>query len=282
MILDSHQCEAFYVLTGTLNFTAAAKKLLITQSALSQRIQLLEEHLQTRLFIRDRNNLRLTEQGRKFLQFVKTRKSLEDTFLADFGQSPKKTLGGSISIGAYSTVLRSVILPVLSSISRENPETTIHFIKEEIGNLPTLMRNGTIDLMILDREWTFEGIKAVAIGEEQNVLIQAKKHLPPPNTYLDNNFDDDTTFRFLNKPKETIKRVFLDDCYGIIDGVEQGMGRAVMAYHLVKSNQAIKVLKSDRQMTNPVVLHYFENPYRLPLHQVAIDALTTKSKKYLF
>ncbi|MBL7481245.1 LysR family transcriptional regulator [Legionella bononiensis] len=45
MKLSSQQLEAFAVTARTLNFSKAAQQLHITQSALSQRIQKLEERL---------------------------------------------------------------------------------------------------------------------------------------------------------------------------------------------------------------------------------------------
>ena len=78
MKLNSAQLEAFLVVAKTLHFTKAANLLHVTQSALSQRIAKLEEELETTLFIRDRNSIRLTESGQQVLRFCQINETAED------------------------------------------------------------------------------------------------------------------------------------------------------------------------------------------------------------
>ena len=54
------------------NFSTAAKELYITQPALSQTIQKLENELNAKLFARKRNGVILTDAGRLFLQEAQT------------------------------------------------------------------------------------------------------------------------------------------------------------------------------------------------------------------
>lgn len=56
----------FLLLTSTLNFTETAKSFFISQSVLSDHISSLEKELGTRLFVRDRHSVRITEAGRLF------------------------------------------------------------------------------------------------------------------------------------------------------------------------------------------------------------------------
>ncbi|MFM8314231.1 MAG: LysR family transcriptional regulator, partial [Deltaproteobacteria bacterium] len=71
MSISSSQLDAFFACSQTGNFTKAAKLLHLTQSALSQRILNLEGELQTTLFIRERNGIRLTSAGRELVQYCR-------------------------------------------------------------------------------------------------------------------------------------------------------------------------------------------------------------------
>ena len=55
------------------SYTAAARELNITQSAVSQQIRLLEAHLHEALFFREGRRMRLTEAGVNYTYFVNGR-----------------------------------------------------------------------------------------------------------------------------------------------------------------------------------------------------------------
>jgi hypothetical protein len=54
------------------------------------------------------------------------------------------------------------------------------------------------------------------------------------------------------------RRSYMGEVYGIITGVEQGLGRAVMSRHLLRGNPKIKILKGYKR--------YFQQPYYSRLH----------------
>lgn len=62
--------EAFVCAANTLSFRDAADQLFLTTSAISRRIQLLEEQLNTQLFERCARAVRLTEAGRTYLSHL--------------------------------------------------------------------------------------------------------------------------------------------------------------------------------------------------------------------
>ncbi len=65
-----HWLRAFSVSARYLSFTGAAQELLITQSAVSKQVRLLEQALGQKLFVRRHRGLRLTEAGRNYLPIV--------------------------------------------------------------------------------------------------------------------------------------------------------------------------------------------------------------------
>ena len=65
-----HWLRAFSASARHLSFTDAAQELLITQSAVSKQVRLLEQTLGQKLFIRRHRGLNLTEAGRNYLPIV--------------------------------------------------------------------------------------------------------------------------------------------------------------------------------------------------------------------
>ncbi len=62
--------RAFEVAARHLSFTQAAEELHVTQSAISQQVRLLENHLHEQLFQRHRRGLDLTDAGRAYLEVI--------------------------------------------------------------------------------------------------------------------------------------------------------------------------------------------------------------------
>ena len=61
--------KIFYEVATSESISDASKKLFITQSAVSKAIKKLEEDLNTNLFYRNRNGVKLTDKGIQLLFF---------------------------------------------------------------------------------------------------------------------------------------------------------------------------------------------------------------------
>ncbi len=70
--MNFQDLQIFLHLADTQNFAKTATQNHMSPSTLSRQIQRMEEELEQPLFIRDNRQVRLTEQGEKFLQFAKT------------------------------------------------------------------------------------------------------------------------------------------------------------------------------------------------------------------
>jgi DNA-binding transcriptional LysR family regulator len=69
--MDTKQVEYILKIVEENNITKAAEKLFITQSALNQQLLKLEKELGTQLFVRSRNNWRLTDSGQIYVENAK-------------------------------------------------------------------------------------------------------------------------------------------------------------------------------------------------------------------
>ena len=88
--MNLNQLEYFVNAAETLNFTSTAKKFYISQTAITQQIKALEEHLGEELFYRKNKKLSLTPVGKVFYQeckaiLIRTSDALEKVHLAANG-----------------------------------------------------------------------------------------------------------------------------------------------------------------------------------------------------
>ncbi len=284
MSLSSINLDAFLACAQTGNFTRAAAKIHITQSALSQRIQNLESELGTSLFIRDRSGIRLTEQGDELLRYCQAKAAIETDVVGRIKGLASDELTGVLRIGGFSSVMRSVILPALAPLLLNYPRVKLELISRELQQLPQLLKSGELDFVVLDRSLNREDLASIHLGDELNALVQ-KKNYKGADIYLDHHENDEITFKYLRLRSTDraakIERRYLDDVYGLIDGVKLGLGRAVLPLHLVQGDKELSVVEKDRSLKIPVVLHHYVRPFYSKLHHEVLDILKNQAGKYL-
>ncbi|MCB0392345.1 MAG: LysR family transcriptional regulator [Bdellovibrionales bacterium] len=277
MNISSIYLKAFYQLAQDKNFTKAASNLAITQSAFSQRILNLEEELGATLFIRERQNIRLTETGELLLRYCEKVFRLEEEFLLDVKEPSRSgELAGSVRVGGFSSVLRSCLLPSLQSLLRDNPKLSLTILSVELDELFDLLKTSKVDFVLSNKEPQEQAIKSTFLGYEYNVLVESKKY-PFAGNYLDHDSEDVTTSSYFKlKPglASNIKKRYLDDVYGLIDGVKLGLGRAVLPEHLIRHEKDLKVLFPKTKLKVPVYLLYYESAYQTRVERSVIEAIS--------
>ncbi len=277
MKLASHQLDAFFETARLKSFSRAADALAVTQSALSQRVAKLEEELGATLFIRDPSGPVLTPAGETLLRHCQVTRSLEQEILGQI-KAGGETLSGMLRVAGYSSILRSAILPALAPILRRYPQINPQFESYEMNELERVLRSAESDYVVLDHRLGRRGIAEVRLGVEEYLVIESARFEGPVDLFLDHDSADTATadfFKFQTQAPKTWRRAYMGDVYGIVTGVELGLGRAVMSRHLIENNRKVRAVKGFKTYTREVVLHFFEQPYYSRLHHEVVNALTS-------
>lgn len=281
--LDTHRLKAFSETARLKSFTRAAKRLHVTQSALSQRIAKLEEEIGATLFMRLPSGVALTETGRRLLRYCQAKEQLDTELLRDLGNKDKSGLSGPLRVAAYSSVLRSVVVPSLAPLLRANPAVAVEFLVRQASELPGILRQAAADFVILDRRLSWRGIEAAPLGSEEYVVIEGVRRRGPADVYLDNDPEDDVTrWFFAGRPEAPdYRRCFMSNVYGILDGVAAGLGRAVVPSHLLKRGTGVRRVEEFAPRTVQTHVHYYRLPAPSLLHRRVLEALVERARRYL-
>jgi DNA-binding transcriptional LysR family regulator len=277
MGLSSLYLDAFFAAARSLNFSQAAKELHITQSALSQRIKGLEEELDLTLFVRLPRGVQLTEAGGRLLRYCQARFSMEQELLEQLvGRGSQDGLGGVVRIGGYSSVVRSILMPALSHLLRDNRQVQVHFQNAEMRQLPELLLTGNVDFIVTDVPVHRADIETVQLGQEECVMADSAEFPVEGEIYLDHDPEDPTTAKFFSLQSGKLpeyRRSFMDEIYAITDAVALGLGKAVISRHLVARDPRIRIETGYRSMFVPVLLHYHKQPFYTALQRAVIEEL---------
>ena len=96
--------------------------------------------------------------------------------------------------------------------------------------------------------------------------------------YLDHDERDFTTEAYFNLSTKAspnnIQKRYLDDVYGLIDGINLDLGKAIVPKHIIQNLKNIRILNPRTILKVPVYLVYFENPYYSELQKQVIKELS--------
>jgi len=120
--------HTFNVAAEQMSFTIAARKLHLTQGAVSHRIKVLEAELGFNLFVRGTRKLELTEEGQRFQRTLS--KSLSSIF-GEIEDINNTDLYGQINIGTSPAFANSWLLPRVADFKRRYPKFNLNIFSQE-------------------------------------------------------------------------------------------------------------------------------------------------------
>ena len=131
------------------NITKAANELHITQPSISKSIKNLEEQLGCTLFIRNKYGISLTNEGKVLYDKIKNAINLVESAEDDI-KSILNVEKGSITIGVSNTITRMYLLPYIKEFHKLYPKIKIKIITDPTNKMIPNVRDGIIDLLILN------------------------------------------------------------------------------------------------------------------------------------
>ncbi len=276
MSLNSDQLDAFEAVARLKSFTTAAMELHLTQPALSRRIQSLERDLNTSLLLRKPSGIELTTAGGRLLRFIETKRLLENELKSDLDQSESKEPMGVVRIAGYTSILHNMVTPAIASFLRKHPHVGIHYLATQDvrphERQADMLLKAETDLLLTISDFSNRDLISHFLGDQQLVAVESTRYTGRSDVYLDTRPEDQTTVEFFNKQKVKqphYERSYLYDEEGILKGVMQGLGRAVVFRSLIKKTMALRQVPDCNPMTWPMYLVYRKQTHYLP----AMDAI---------
>ncbi|MFC1946514.1 selenium metabolism-associated LysR family transcriptional regulator [Chloroflexota bacterium] len=167
--------KTYIEVVSTGNFSEVAKKLGISQPAVSFQIQKLEQDLGVRLIDRKQKKLTLTEPGKLLLSFARKVQDEYSSMLEDINHLREDVIGNLLI--AASTIPGDFILPpLLSEFKTLHPSVQIQVVVSDSGQVIEDVENGTYDVGFCGIAPENKEIEAVKIAEDEIVLIIAAGH----------------------------------------------------------------------------------------------------------
>ncbi len=143
--MDLHLLENIVCIADEKSITRAAEKRFVTQSALNQQLQKLEEELGAPLFIRSRGNWQPTEAGEAYLSAARQMLLLrKDTYrrIADVAEESRRHL----AVGLIPERGVEMFTAVYPAFHRSFPQTRVEPVECRVTEMQRMISAGQLDL----------------------------------------------------------------------------------------------------------------------------------------
>lgn len=173
--LNLRQLRIFQAVVRHLSFSRAAEELYLSQSAVSQHIRQLEEHLGVELFVQVGKNVNLTEAGSYLMEYAdKIFSLLSET--QQVMDDIRELRRGSLKVAADTAAGVHLVPTLLGQFHHTHPLVKI---KLEVANRRTVLQRllwNETDLAFMGYPENTPGLTADAFADNDLVVIAAPDH----------------------------------------------------------------------------------------------------------
>ncbi|QGV77042.1 LysR family transcriptional regulator [Streptomyces ficellus] len=175
--MDLQQMRYVVAVAETRNFTRAAERCSVGQSALSHRIAGLERELGVRLFARSSRRVELTSAGTAFLVGARECLAAAERAAAD-AASAAGVVRGRLAVGVIVTTAAVDVPELLQRYRAQHPDVRVLLRAGGSDELAAAIRGGELDIAFLglpDDERP-SGVETVVLDRDHHVLVVPAGH----------------------------------------------------------------------------------------------------------
>ncbi|WP_328392135.1 LysR family transcriptional regulator [Nocardia sp. NBC_00416] len=265
--MELQQLRYVLAVAETNNFTRAAQRCLVVQSALSHQIARLERELGAKLFERTSRRVRLTPAGEAFLPAARQCLDAAERAAAEAAAAVGE-VRGRLAVGLIATVTAVDIPRALREFRRRYPHVRVTLRVGASDDLTDQVREGTLDVAFLGLPTTARphGVADHELARDRLVAVVAPEHPLAREHSVD--LCRLATEIFVDLPAGTAGRLQSDQAFaaaGLDREVAFEVTTADYTARLVEQNLGVAMLPSAYvpQLTGVVTLEVSDAPARV-------------------
>ncbi|MCQ9369445.1 LysR family transcriptional regulator [Brevibacterium sp. 91QC2O2] len=167
--MELRNLEYFVVLAEEQSFEKAARRLFLTQSAVSQQIRRLEADLGVRLIDRATRPFELTDAGRDVFALA-TSIVRQTQSIRGLAHDREGSAGGIVRVGVTPALLFSRVVDGLRLIRRDNPGLRIELFNDNTPQIQAQLESGALDVTFSNTFGSVDGCQDVLLYEDRLVV----------------------------------------------------------------------------------------------------------------
>lgn len=273
----------FYETANYLNMSKVAKKMYISQPAISQMISELEADIGCKVFDRIGNKLYLTHEGEVFLNYTRRILNLYEEGINAIRGSNKT---GKILIGASTTIGAYIMPEILRGFRKVAPDVNVSLIIDNKHHIEELLLNNKIDVAFIENISNSSEFFSQEVWKDELVFISSNTHPWARKDSLEINDLKNEVFivrekgsgthevfeTFMKKYRLTYRNLIIsNNIEAIVNYVKLNMGVGCLSYVSVAKHQLlheVKVLRlSNHKIERGLFMDVHKDKYLSPVMQ---------------
>ena len=173
--LDLYQLKTFAAAADARSFSGAARRLSLSQSAVSRQIEALEQSFGLSLFTRGSRSADLTEAGERLLVYAQdilrqvneAREALREL---------RELEAGELVVAATTTPARYLVAPAMVQFASEHPRVTLQLVVGRMEEIADALSDGRVHLALISGPGVSENLFLEPCMGDRLVLITSPGH----------------------------------------------------------------------------------------------------------
>ena len=152
------------------SISEASRQLYISQPSLSIYLHALEERIGTKLFLKVRGNLQLTDAGKRYIEYAEKIAALDDALGREL-QEIKNVTSGEVVLGVTATRGMRLLQVLLPAFKEKYPGITVKIVEGYSANLEDMVRTSKVDIAVLNHSFTQDDLDYTVLSSEEIVVV---------------------------------------------------------------------------------------------------------------
>ncbi|MFY7847237.1 LysR substrate-binding domain-containing protein [Chryseobacterium gambrini] len=170
-----YRLKVFHTVASRSSFTKASEELNISQPAVTKHIKEIENQLNTKLFDRKGTSIQLTQSGKILFEYAEKIRNIYRDLEFEIHQINQKHQGKLI-IGASTTVAQYILPEILAKFKSYYKDLKIELITHNTEMISELLKDGKIDLGIIEGESQSAYFDYQKFKPDEIVLVAKANH----------------------------------------------------------------------------------------------------------
>lgn len=276
--MNINHMKAFLEVARNGSFQIAAENLYITQSTVSARIKVLEDQLNTTLFIRKRDGSVLTAAGRNFIRYATTAVRSWEQAKQEIGLPEE--LDAMISLGVQLNLWQQIAPTWIEQMKTNAPQVGTRVVMDYSDSLLGQLVDGELDLALTYVSRQQSELRTELLMEDTLVLVATEQRYVQKDWVKDYVFvdwgDEFREAHALAFPDTPSPRLSVGLGMVGLDYILNYGGAGYFSERMVESlvrSQRLFFVEGAPTFKRPVYLAYPKDPINIELLEMALDNL---------